>query len=227
MPFDADRVTTVTFDSFSTVVDVDAVHEALADHVADPAPVATLWRSRSLAYVRGANFLDRYKPFYEVNRDALAYALESHGVEVTSAERDGILAAYHDLDPFDDVREAMERLDGAGYPLYIVSNGNPEMLDSMIESAGIDGLIEGTVSAHEIETFKLSPDLYRHAAARTGTPVERIAHASAGAGDVAAAKHVGMQGVWVDRKGEPWERFYGDPDCAVEDFHGIADALGA
>ena len=120
----------------------------------------------------------------------------------------------------------MARLDDAGYPLYVVSNGNPEMLDSMVRAAAVEDLITDTISADEIETFKLSSDLYRHAAARAGTPVDRIAHATAGAGDVAAARYVGTQGVWVDRQGEPWERFYGEPDLVVEDFHGVADALG-
>ena len=36
MAFDPDRVSTVTFDSYSTLVDVDAAERALADRVADP-----------------------------------------------------------------------------------------------------------------------------------------------------------------------------------------------
>lgn len=225
--FDPERVQTVTFDSFSTVVDIDTVEEALAEYVEDPEPVSRLWRSRSLAYIRASNFLDRYQPFYEMNRDALEYALDVHDVDVPPAERDAILATYHNLEPFEDVRPAMERLRDAGYPLYIVSNGNPEMLDSMIESADIGDLIADTVSADEIETFKLSPKIYRHAAARVGTPVDAIAHVTAGTGGCAAAQYVGMQGVWVNRKDEPWESYYGSPDLTIDDFHDLADALEA
>ena len=39
MAFDSDRVSTVTFDSYSTLVDVDAAEKALAERVADPEPV--------------------------------------------------------------------------------------------------------------------------------------------------------------------------------------------
>lgn len=42
MPFDATRVTTVTFDSYSTLVDVDAAEKALAERVEDPQPVSKL-----------------------------------------------------------------------------------------------------------------------------------------------------------------------------------------
>ncbi|MFB6133006.1 MAG: HAD-IA family hydrolase, partial [Halanaeroarchaeum sp.] len=106
---------------------------------------------------------------------------------------------------------------------YVVSNGNPEMLESMVEHAGIGDLIEDTISADEIRTFKPHVDVYRHAAARTGTPIEEIAHVSAGWFDVQGAMHAGMQGVWVDRKADPWEPFDGTPDLRIETFFDLVD----
>lgn len=226
MSFDPERVTTVTFDSYSTLVDVDAAERALADRVADPGPVSRLWRSRSLAYTFVANQIDAYQPFYEVNRDALQYALDAHGADVTTAERDEILAVYHELDVFDDVRSGLEALTDAGYDCYVVSNGNPEMLASMVEHADIGDLLEDTVSADEVETFKPAAELYRHAAARTGTPIDEIVHVTAGWFDVLGANHAGMQSAWVDRKSSPWEPFAGDPDLTITDFHELVAALG-
>jgi 2-haloacid dehalogenase len=225
MTFDPDRVQTITFDSYSTIVDVEAAENALAERVDDPRPVSQLWRSRSLAYTFIANQTDAYQPFYEMNRDALQYALDVHGADVTTAERDEILAIYHELDVFPDVREGMDRLREAGYPLYVVSNGNPEMLRSMVAHADIGDLIEDTVSADEVTTFKPAAELYRHAAARTGTPVTRIAHATAGLFDVQGAKHAGMQGVWVNRGDRPQEQFGADPDLTVTDFFDLVEKL--
>jgi 2-haloacid dehalogenase len=226
MAFDPERVSTVTFDSYSTIVDVDAVEAALAERVPDPEAVSTLWRERSLAYTFVANAIDAYQPFYAMNRDALEHALAAHGVDLPEAEREAILETYHDLDVFEDVRAGIERLHDGGYPCYVVSNGNPEMLDSMVDGAAIDDLLEDTVSADEIGTFKPDAALYRHAAARTGTPIEGIAHVSAGWFDVLGAIHAGMQGVWVDRKGRPWDAFGDEPTLVIEDFFELADALG-
>ena len=225
--FDADRVTTVTFDSYSTLVDVDAAEAALADRVAEPEPISKHWRSRSLAYTFVANQIDAYQPFYEMNRDALQYALDAHGADVSTEERDEILAVYHELDVFDDVRREIERLREAGYDCYVLSNGNPEMLASMVEHAGIGDLLVDTISADEVQRFKPSAELYRHAAARTGTPIREIAHATAAWFDVLGAQHAGMQGVWVDRKGNPWDGVAGDPALTVETLDALADALGA
>jgi 2-haloacid dehalogenase len=225
MTFDPDRVTTITFDSYSTLVDVDAAETALADRVADPEPVSKLWRARSLEYTFVANQIDAYQSFYEMNRDALQYALDAHNVEISQGDRNEILAVYHELDVFDDVRDGIERLRDSGYECYVVSNGNPEMLSSMIEHADISDVIEDTISADEIRTFKPDAEIYRHAAARTGTPIDKIAHVTAGWFDVMGAKHAGMQGVWVNRTGAPWEQFDGDPDLTVESFYELVDEL--
>ncbi|SMO83994.1 haloacid dehalogenase type II [Halorubrum cibi] len=225
MSFLPERVRTVTFDSYSTLVDVDAAEKALAERVADPEPVSRLWRARSLEYTFVANFVDAYQPFYEMNRDALQYALDFHGVDVPPEERDEILAVYHELDVFDDVRAGIERLRDAGYDCYVVSNGDPEMLSAMIDHAGIGDVIEDAISADEVETFKPDAELYRHAAARTGTPIDGIAHVTAAWFDVMGAEHAGAQGVWVDRKGSPLDAFAGSPDLTIESFHELADAL--
>lgn len=225
MSFESERVTTVTFDSYSTLVDVDAAERALADAVDDPEPVSKLWRARSLEYTFVANEIDAYQPFYEMNRDALQYALDAHDVDLSDDERDDVLAVYHELDVFEDVHDGLEQLRDAGYDCYVVSNGNPEMLESMVDHADIGDLLADTISADEVETFKPDRELYRHAAARTGTPIDEIAHVTAGWFDVMGAQHAGMQGVWVDRKGLPWEPFDGEPNLTVESFYDLVDAL--
>ncbi|MFC4436238.1 MULTISPECIES: haloacid dehalogenase type II [Natrialbaceae] len=227
MTLEPDAVSTVTFDSYSTLVDVDAVEAALESRTSldDPAPVSRTWRERSMQYTLIANHLEAYETFYEINREALTYALAAHDVECSDEDREEILAAYHDLEVFGDVRESIERLRDAGYDCYVLSNGNPEMLESMVESADIGDLLEDTISAHELETFKPAPELYRHAAGRTGTPLEEIVHVSALWFDVQGAVHAGMQGVWLDRKGDPEEPFGPEPDAVVTGLDELADAL--
>ena len=223
--FDPDRVTTITFDSYSTVVDVASAEAALEGHVDDPGAAASLWRSHSLFYTMVANHIGEFETFYELNRHAATYALEAFGADVDEATRDEITSIYHDLRTFDDVREGMERL-AESYDLYVVSNGNPEMLETMVETAGIGDVLADTISAAEVETYKPDAEIYRHAAARTGTPIDEIAHTTAGWFDVQGAVHAGMQGVWVNRDGGPWPTYGPEPNLEIDSFHGLADELG-
>jgi len=225
--FDAQRVTDLTFDSYGTLVDVETATEALAEYTDRTEDVSTLWRNRSLQFAMVATFTDTYQPFYEMNRDALQYALEAYDVDVSAEQRDEILSVYHELEVFEDVRGSMERLAEAGYGLYVLSNGDPDMLSSLVEHAEIEDLVADTISADEIETFKPHVDLYRHAASRIGTPTEELAHVAAGWWDVPGARHAGMQGVWADRKDSPWPHYLEEPDLTIDTFHDLADALDA
>jgi len=228
MTFDPDRVETVTFDSYSTIVDVASAVAALDGHVDDPEMAANHWRAHSLMYTMVANEIDEYEPFYEMNRHAATNALELFGEfegGVDEDTRDEVTSVYHDLHVFDDVREGMERL-AAEYDCYVVSNGNPEMLDTMVEKAGVGDLLEDTISADEVETFKPHPEIYRHAAGRTGTPIEEMAHVSAGWFDVHGSKSAGMQAVWVNRDGGPFVTYGPRPDLEVSSFLEFADELG-
>lgn len=228
MAFDADRVEAITFDSFTTLVDVHGpTRTALAEFVDDPEPVATLWRSRAVAYRMVATFVDRYEPYTVTTREALEYALSSHGVELSEESTAAIAGTFDDLPVFDDVAGTVRRLDEAGYDLYILSNGERAQLESIVDRAGIHSYVSATIGADEIGAYKPSSAIYEHAAARTATPVERIAHVAAPWYDIYGAMGAGMQGVWVNRDDRPWDTFDGDPDLSVDSLTAVARAFDA
>jgi 2-haloacid dehalogenase len=226
MDFTPDTVSTLTFDSYSTIVDVEAATRALSDHTDDAESVSNLWRSRSLSYAMHSALIDAYQPFYEMLRDALDYALAAHDIDISEDERNDVLSIYHNLDVFEDAHDGLKRLADGGYDCYILSNGNPEMLDSLVEQADIGGFIEDTISADEVRIYKPAPKPYQQAAARTGTPIGEITHVAAGWWDVRGARHAGMQGVRIDRKDLPWGPYNDSPDLTIETFHDLADELG-
>lgn len=227
MSFDPDRVETITFDSFSTLVDPRSATTALEGRVEDPDPIVRRWHPLAVRYATVTNSLDAYRTYEELHRDALGYLLAERGVDVSDERIEEITAVYHDLDPFEDVRGGLQRLADGGYDLAILSNGEPDLLNSLLASADIADLIDETVSADEIRTFKPAAALYEHAAERTGTPVESIAHVAAGWMDVMGSMHAGMDGVWIDRNDTPWPTFDGRPDLRVESLSEFADALSA
>ena len=222
---DPDRIETVTFDSFSTLVDVDSTATAVEGYVDDPVSFAREWHARAAYYGTISNHIDAYETYFDLHRDALEYLLAAEGVEVSEEELDEMNAVYHEMEPFDDVREGMERLDGAGYGLGIVSNGDPPMLESMVGAVGVDDLLAATVSADEIERHKPAVELYEHAADRLGTDTGAIVHVSNGQFDVQGAVHAGMQGIWLNRQDNPPEPFGPDPDLAVESVDELVDEL--
>lgn len=227
MTLDTERVRTVTFDSYSTLLDVGSAARALEGVVEEPATVAAEWRRSALEYSLVAGRLDAYETYDELHQRGLEYALAAEGVELPEERVAEINAVYHDLEPFDDVEAGFRRLDAAGLSPSVLSNGDPAMLESLVESTGIAEYVDTVVSADEIRTFKPDAALYEHAAERVETPVDGIAHVAAHWMDVQGAGNAGMQGVWLDRAGDPWPTFDGEPSLVIDSVLELCDLLGA
>lgn len=226
-------IETITVDSYTTLVDVGSQADVLDAHIpelVDSGGVSRTWRHQYLLYSVIANDIDAYRPFWELIGLGLEYALEAHGYDVPRATQDRIRKeVYHDnLAVFDDVQAGIERLTTHGYPVFVLSNGDPEMLSRLVETAGLTDLVAGTISAAEVQTYKPDPGIYEHAATRTDTPIDRILHVSGGGlRDVWGAKHAGMHTAWLRRPAQtaPTERLGPDPDITLPDFHALADTL--
>lgn len=220
---DESQVETITFDSFTTIVDVwSSTIRNLAEHVDEPESVAKLWRSRAVDYRMVSTFTGNYETYTETTREALEYSLAAHDADLTPEQIDEIASVFYDLDVFEDVRLSMERLSDLGYDLYIVSNGDPNILDSMVSKAEIGDLLEDTISADEIESYKPDSAIYEHTSERTGTPLENIVHVATPWYDIYGADNAGMQTTWVNRKNRPWETFDGNPDLVVDSLEEFA-----
>ncbi|WP_280535943.1 haloacid dehalogenase type II [Halopenitus sp. POP-27] len=227
MTLDPSRVDAVLVDSYSTLVDVESTRYALEPYTDEPRAVARIWQLRSREYAVVGNAVGVYRPATERHRHALRYALDVHDVDVSAAEREEILASYHDLDVYADVRDGLEAVRDAGYPIAILSNGDPSLLASLVETTDIDDLLRATISADEIETYKPAAELYEHAAARLDVAPEALLHVTASWSDVNGARNAGLQTVWLDRTDRSWEQYARDPDAIIDSLCDLPPLLSS
>lgn len=216
MSLDTQRVEAVTFDSFTTLVDVlGTTTRVLGDYIenedAIPA-VVSLWRFRAVEYRMLCNSVGTYETYEETTRDALEYALAAEGVDLPDSAVEEIVSRFHHLDVYEDVHDSIEHLDEIGCELYIVSNGTQDLLQSIVTGANIGEFIADTISADDIQTYKPEIEFYRHAANQTNTHTENILHVATPWYDIYGANNAGMQTIWVNRDDKPWEKFEGEPD---------------
>ncbi|MFB6299720.1 MAG: haloacid dehalogenase type II [Halobacteriales archaeon] len=226
MSLDADCVETVFVDSYSTLVDELSTRETLEKYTENPEAIAHIWDLRGSIYGIASALLDDFQPTRDRYAISLDYALQVVDTEVTHDQRQEILDSIEDLTVFDDVQSTLERLTENGYEVYVLSNGDPDMLADLIRHAGIDRYVSDMISAADVGACKPDRKLYRHAADRANTAVTGIAHVTASWYDIQGALHTGMQGVWINRKGNDWEDMLKEPDLTVSTLHEFADALG-
>lgn len=219
MGLDSSRIEAVLVDSYSTLVDVESTREALRPHTDDPTAVARIWQLRSREYAIVGNAVGVYRPALERHRHALEYALDVHNIELSEDQLEEVLASYHELDVYDDVRDGLERIHDDGYDIHILSNGDPDLLASLVETTELEDIVQERISADEISTYKPATELYTHAAARVGVQPGNLLHVTTSWSDINGALHAGLQAAWLNRKDRSWESYAREPDVIIDSLH--------
>ncbi len=214
------------FDAYGTLFDVHSAAARCRDDLGEKADaVSQTWRVRQLEYTWLRSLMWRHADFWRVTGDALDYALEAHGID-DAALRDRLMDCYLELDAYPDVKDALERLKGAGLKCAILSNGSPDMLDSAARGAGIADLLDALLSVEDVGIYKPHPSVYQLAVDRLGVAAERIAFQSSNAFDASGAASFGFRVAWVNRFGQQPERLPGTADAELASLAELPALLG-
>jgi 2-haloacid dehalogenase len=193
------------FDAYGTIFDVHSAVRLHAEAIGpDAARLSEVWRAKQLEYSWVLSLAERYERFSALTEKALDYALALYPA-VDKSVKPLLLDAYRILAAYPDVRPALEALRARGLATAILSNGDPEMLDAAVSSAGLRSLVDPVLSVDGAKTFKTSPSAYRFALSKLLLGTHEIVFVSSNRWDVAGAKNAGFKPIWVNRAGNPNE----------------------
>lgn len=224
----------VVFDAYGTLFDVYAI-SALAERLypAHGASISTLWRDKQIEYTRLISLSDphnpagsrHYMPFWEITRLALRYTLARLKLDLTVQNEDALMGQYAHLTAFPENLGVLQALKAQGFATAILSNGNPEMLDSAVTAAGMDKLLDHVISVDEIKQFKTSPNSYALVTQYFPVQNDEILFVSSNAWDALGATWHGFQTLWVNRQGLPQETLGPKPSFTGSNLSGVLDVL--
>ena len=114
-----------------------------------------------------------------------------------------MLAAYRNRLPlFAGAADAVRRL-AARFPLGLASSSNRELIDTVLDVAGLAPLFAATVSSEEVAHGKPAPDVYLETARRLRVAPERCAAIEDSHGGIRSAKNAGMRVVAIPNPSYP------------------------
>jgi 2-haloacid dehalogenase len=213
----------VLFDAYGTLFDVYSVG-LLAEQLfpGHGQALSVLWRDKQIEYthlVSTSSHGAHYRPFWELTRSALVYAIKKIAlIEYKNCENGGfdakvdqLMNQYRHLSAFPENREVLQALKSRGVVTGILSNGDAAMLAVAVKSAGLGDLIDHVISADSIRRYKTHPDAYALGPQATGLPAAQIAFVSSNSWDALAATWFGYQTLWVNRNRLPFEELGTQP----------------
>ncbi len=130
-------------------------------------------------------------------------------------------AARNAIEPFADVRPALERL-RSRYRLASLTNGNADL-----HRIGIAAWFDVSLSSRDVGVAKPHSRIFQELAARLQLSPHEILYVGDEPDlDVTGPKAIGMKTAWMNRSGGAWPLQLAAADLAVADCAELADALG-
>jgi 2-haloacid dehalogenase len=212
----------ILFDAYGTLFDVYSVG-LLAEQLfpGQGNALSLLWRDKQIDYSRlvtTSNDGAHYRPFWELTRSALVYAVKklvaptgASDMAGFDARIDRLMNQYRSLSAFPENREVLQDLKQRGIVTGILSNGDPDMLNLAVKSAGLADLLDHVISVDPVRKYKTAPQAYALGEQATGLRARQIGFVSCNAWDALAATWYGYQTLWVNRYQLPFEELGTQP----------------
>jgi 2-haloacid dehalogenase len=212
---------TLAFDVYGTLINTSGIHYSLQKLIDEKAtPFMEMWRHKQLEYSFRRGLMNLYVDFSVCTYQALEYCCAHFKIELTTDQKNSLIAEYRILPAFGDVEIALVELKKSGHKLFAFSNGSHEAVSTLLSNAKIIQYFEGVVSMEDIKTFKPNPIGYAHFNNTTNSEKANTWLVSSNPFDIIGAKSYGMQAAWVQRSEDtvfdPWDI---QPDMTVRQLN--------
>ncbi|MGA7808044.1 haloacid dehalogenase type II [Bradyrhizobium sp.] len=218
------------FDQYGTVVDMQGGLTAIAAPFlqakgwsGDPDAFVTWWRRTHFENSMIDALLHRaHTPYREIGHRAVAHVMDRAGIKYSKDEVSYLVGEIEKLKPFPEVPAALDRL-RTRYGLVVLSNGDPDMLETARQYHGI--AFDRVISVSEANSFKPHVATYTKAAELVGLKMDQILFVANHAFDCIGAKSAGMRTAFIDRRSRPFGETPHQPDILAQTMAALAEAI--
>jgi 2-haloacid dehalogenase len=224
-------VRALLFDVFGTLVDWrSTITRAFRESglAGDPDELADAWRERLWPITAEVNKGERpWGNFDELNLATLDDLLADRQLELPTEARHHLVAAWHKLDPWPDVRDGLEALRRKRV-VTALSNGHVPLLIDLARHG--DLRFDCLLSAEMARAYKPAPNVYSTGVRLLGMQPDEIVMVAAHPFDLKGARGAGLRTAFIDRPLEygPDSPGREDPDAdeSVADLHELSGRFG-
>jgi 2-haloacid dehalogenase len=218
------------FDQYGTVVDMQGGLTAIATPFlkekgwsGDPNSFVTWWRRTHFENSMIDALLHREHTSYrEIGHRSVAHVMDRARINHTREDVRYLVGEIEKLRPFPEVPAALAKLQ-TKYKLVVLSNGDPDMLETAKRFHKIP--FDKVISVAEVNSFKPHVATYTKAAELVGLRPDEILFVANHAFDCVGAKSAGMRSAFIDRRSRPFGETPHQPDILVPTMQDLADAI--
>ena len=214
----------IIFDAYGTLFDVNSAAEKSKNKIGDKwEAFANYWRTTQLEYTWLRSLMHRHKDFWQITEDSLDKSMKVFNINKDMKTE--LLNLYKKLSPFSEVKETLENLKKKDIKLSILSNGTPELLNTLVVSNKFDTIFDDIFSIEEVRIYKPDSKVYDMPVNKYKIKPDEIIFLSANTWDVSGAGNYGYNSVWVNRNNTVFDNLDYKPFKEIKSLQQLLDIV--
>ena len=214
----------IIFDAYGTLFDVNSAAEKSKNKIGDKwEAFANYWRTTQLEYTWLRSLMHRHKDFWQITEDSLDKSMKIFNINKDMKTE--LLNLYKKLSPFSEVKETLENLKKKDIKLSILSNGTPELLNTLVVSNKFDTIFDDIFSIEEVRIYKPDSKVYDLPVNKYKIKPNEIIFLSANTWDVSGGGNYGYNSVWVNRNNTVFDNLDYKPFKEIKSLQQLLDIV--
>ena len=214
----------IIFDAYGTLFDVNSAAEKSKNKIGDKwEAFANYWRTTQLEYTWLRSLMHRHKDFWQITEDSLDKSMKVFNINKDMKTE--LLNLYKKLSPFSEVKETLENIKKKEMKLSILSNGTPELLNTLVVSNKFDTIFDDIFSIEEVRIYKPDSKVYDLPVNKYKIKPDEIIFLSANTWDVSGGGNYGYNSVWVNRNNTVFDNLDYKPFKEIKSLQQLLDIV--
>lgn len=216
----------IAFDVNETLLDLSALDGAF-EKLFGNAALRPQWFALMLQLSFVGGITGEYVDFTTAQRAALSMLAERHGVTVSDAAAEELVAGMTRLPAHADVPAALARLRDTPLTAVALTNSPARVAEEQVTNAGIREHFDRVMSADDVRRLKPAREPYLSVAGAYGVDASQLRLVAAHAWDVSGALSAGCRAAFVARPGMVLSPIGAQPDIVGADLGAVVDRIVA
>ena len=214
----------IIFDAYGTLFDVNSAAEKSKNKIGDKwEAFANYWRTTQLEYTWLRSLMHRHKDFWQITEDSLDKSMKVFNINKDMKTE--LLNLYKKLSPFSEVKKTLENLKKKEIKLSILSNGTPELLNTLVVSNKLEKIFDDIFSIEEVRIYKPDSKVYDLPVNKYKIKPNEIIFLSANTWDVSGGGNYGYNSVWVNRNNAVFDNLDYKPFKEIKSLQQLLDIV--
>jgi 2-haloacid dehalogenase len=217
----------LVFDVNETLLDLDIMSPTF-ERIFHEKVAMREWFANLILYSEALTLAQSYVPFTEIGAAAMEMLAATRGVQITEAEKRGLIDKFSTMPAHPEVPGALARLRQAGFRLFTLTDNLLEVQVRQLESAGIIRYFERCFSVdQEVRQHKPARQAYRYVERQVQASSSQLFLIAAHTWDTLGAVAAGWGAALIKRPGNEILGVGPQPTLVGSDLDDIADQLMA